>query len=208
MKVCKSMLVLLLAGSMPLVLAAEGRQHGAHEHGVGKLDIAQEGAELHIELDSPAVNIVGFEHAPKNDAEHETLERALTRLKDGAALFALPGAAGCRLVSTDAQAPLVDHEESEARHDDHHDVHHDNERHEAHHDEHGHGHEDDHGYKDVHADITVTWRYTCAHPDTLDRVSVRLFAAFPMTERLQVRFITEKNQSAVELSASQPELRF
>ncbi len=93
MRVCKPLLVLLSAGSTPLLLADEHHQHGAHEHGVGILDVAQQGAALHIELENPAVNIVGFEHAPKNKEDHETIERALARLRDGAGLFALTEAA-------------------------------------------------------------------------------------------------------------------
>ena len=37
---------------------------------------------------------------------------------------------------------------------------------------------------------------------------LRLFEAFPMTERLAVQFITGKQQGAAELSASQSVLRF
>ncbi|OQX34187.1 MAG: hypothetical protein B0D96_09980 [Candidatus Sedimenticola endophacoides] len=202
MKVFKSMLVLLLAASTPLVLADEQRQHGAHEHGVGKLDFAQEGTVLHIELDSPAVNIVGFEHAPNSEEDHETLERALAQLKDGATLFELPGTAGCRLVSADAHTPLVDHEEGEAHHDDEH-----HEEHEPH-NKHEQRHEESHEHEATHADITATWRFDCVHPEALDRVKVRVFEAFPRTERLLVQFITEKRQGAAELGASQPELRF
>ena len=202
MQVLKTVFPLLLAGSTLPLHAGEPRQHGAHEHGVGKLDIAQEGSELHIELDSPAANIVGFEHAPNSEEDHETLERALARLKDGAALFALPGAAGCRLVSADAHTPLVDHKEGEAHHDDEH--------HEGHepHAKHEQRHEESHEHEETHSDITAAWRFSCAHPEALDEVSVQLFKAFPMTERLQVQFITGKHQGAAELSASQPAVRF
>lgn len=185
---------LLLAASSPLLLADEHRHHGAHEHGVGKLDFAQEGTVLHIELDGPAMNIVGFEHAPSSEEDHKTLERALARLKDGAALFALPEAANCHLVGADAHTPLVDHGEGNAHHEgEHHDE-------DEHHDEHEH--------EETHSDITATWRFDCAHPEALDRVNVRGFEAFPRTERLQVQFITGNHQGAAELSASQPELHF
>ena len=98
MQVLKPLFVLLLAGGTPIPLADERRQLGGHEHGIGKLDIAQEGAELYIELESPAVNITGFEPIPKTNEDHDTLEKALVRLKNGAGLFTLPEAAGCRLV--------------------------------------------------------------------------------------------------------------
>jgi hypothetical protein len=170
----------------------EHRQHGAHEHGVGTMNIAREGKEVHIELDSPAANIVGFEHAPKTEADLDTLEDALARLRNGTRLFLFPDAAGCDLVDADVDTPLKEHENGE----------------EAYHTEEHHAHEDSHEHQgERHADITATWHFSCAHPEVLERVSVQLFEAFPMTERLLVQFITGKRQGAAELSASQPDLR-
>ncbi len=211
MQVFNPLLMLLLAGSTPLLLADEHRQHGAHEHGAGMLDIAQEGDALHIELDSPAVNIVGFEHAPSNKEDHETLERALARLRGGAKLFALTEAAGCRLVDADVQTPLADHEEGEL--DSAEQKHHAELEHHAGHEvdaerERRHEHEESQEHEETHADITAVYRFTCAHPEALDGVGVQLFNHFPMTERLRVQYITEEHQGAVELTASQPVVRF
>lgn len=210
MHVFKSFCLLLLAGTLLPVLADEHRQHGAHEHGVCSLNIAQDGTGLQIELDSPAVNIVGFEHAPSSEEEHEALESALERLRDGAALFILSGEAGCRLVSADAKTPLADHEAGEAHpvdsHDDEHHEAHQEER--EHHDGHEQEHEEGHEHEETHADIEAAWRFSCGHPEMLDRIGVRLFDVFPRMQRLQVQYITEKQQGAASLNASQPELRF
>ena len=171
----------------------EHRQHGAHEHGVGTLNIAWEGKEVHIELDSPAGNIVGFEHVPKTEADLDTLKNALARLRNGTRLFLFPDAARCDLVDADVDTPLKEHQNGE----------------EAHHTEEDHAHEDSHEHQgETHADITATWHFSCAHPEALERVSVQLFEVFPMTKRLLVQFITGKRQGAAELSASQPDLRF
>lgn len=214
MHVFKSFSLLLLVGTVLPALADEHRQHGAHEHGVGVLNIAQEGTGLHIELDSPAVNIVGFEHAPNSEQDHKALESALERLRDGTALFVLPGEAGCRLVNADATTPLTGSEEGEARPVDTHDDQHHKAHHEEgeHHDgyEHG-GEEGDHeeGHKhEEHADVDAAWHFTCEQPDRLDRIGVRLFDVFPSTQRLQVQYITKKQQGAASLNASQPEVRF
>ena len=199
MQVFKPVFLLLWAGSALPLLADEHRQHGAHEHGAGMLDIAQEGDALHIELDSLAVNIVGFEHAPSNKEDHETLERALARLRGGAGLFALTEAAGCRLVDANVQTPLADHDEDEQ-----------DPAEQKHHAERERRHEHEEGYEheETHADITAVYRFTCAHPEALDGVDVQLFDHFPMTERLRVQYITEEHQGAVELTASQPVVRF
>jgi len=196
MQVFKHSLLLLLAVIVLPLSAEERRHHDAHEHGAGKLDIAREGTELHIGLDSPAANIVGFEHAPASAADHQALKKALARLKDGAGLFRLPDAAGCRLVDADITTPLQDHDEPPHREAGEHAG-----EHHAHEDSHEHGGE-------THADITAAWHFSCAHPEKLDKVIVKLFEVFPMTERLQVQYITGKQQGAAVLSASQPAVRF
>lgn len=196
MHLFKSISLLLLTGAVVSVSADEQRHHDAHEHGVGMLNVAQENADLHIEFDTPAVNIVGFEHAPRSEQERETLERALERLSDGIALFVFPEKSGCRQLDADVITPLVGREEV--------DVHVAGHENEAEHAEQGHEHEDE----ETHADITATWRFSCVHPGSLDRIDVRLFEAFPLTQRLTVQFITGKRQGAAGLTASQTELRF
>ena len=42
---------------------------GAHEHGVAKLNVVLDDNTLELELDSPAMNLVGFEHAASSDAD-------------------------------------------------------------------------------------------------------------------------------------------
>src|SRR5690606_20886978 len=55
-------------------------QHAAHEHGVADLRVAAEGNTVVIEFDSPLDNLVGFEHAPRDDAQRMALRTAEKRL--------------------------------------------------------------------------------------------------------------------------------
>ena len=100
---------LALALILPSVQAgeAEHRSHGAHAHGLARLDLAVEGGVVLIGLESPAANIVGFEHAPASAEERAALDRAMATLKDGARLFHLPAEAGCRLVEATVETPLT-----------------------------------------------------------------------------------------------------
>ena len=75
----------------------EYREHEAHEHGHGTLDIVVEGEELVIELRIPAVNVVGFEHAPKDDAEREAVRRALVPFADAASVLVVSAQAECEV---------------------------------------------------------------------------------------------------------------
>jgi hypothetical protein len=206
MNVIKALLLLVSVGSTLPLLAGEQRHHAAHEHGVGKLDIAQEGSVLHIVFDSPAANLLGFEHAPRTKQEHETLEQLLSRLKDGTGLFSLPNAAGCRLVEADVETPLQDHNDDK---EEHHSGHGKESAEHKHHEEEQHAESEGGEHADeTHADITASYRFACEQPDRLKQIRVQLFEAFPMTERLQVQYITDKGQGATRLSASQPLLRF
>jgi hypothetical protein len=101
--------VLALALVLPIAYAgaAEHRSHGAHAHGLARLDLAMEGGLVLIGLESPAANIVGFEHAPASLEERAALDRAMATLKDGARLFHLPAEAGCRLVEATVETPLA-----------------------------------------------------------------------------------------------------
>ena len=55
---------------------------GAHEHGVAKLNAVLDGNTLELELDSPAMNIVGFEHVASNDADKAKVAAARQQLAD------------------------------------------------------------------------------------------------------------------------------
>lgn len=69
----------------------------AHEHGVARLDIAVDGAQVTVALQAALDGLVGFERAPRTDAERATVAGAVARLRDPAALFRFEPAAGCRV---------------------------------------------------------------------------------------------------------------
>lgn len=89
--------ILLAFALTALPASAEHREHRAHVHGSGQLNVVLDGTTLEIELDSPAANLVGFEHAPHDTAERGQREQVMARLRNARALFNLPAAAGCQL---------------------------------------------------------------------------------------------------------------
>ena len=97
MRACAAILTALLA-TAPAVAAAQTapERHQAHEHGAAQLQVSLDGRALHIAFEGPADNILGFEHAPKNDAQKKTLARAEEQLRQPTRLFALPPAAECQ----------------------------------------------------------------------------------------------------------------
>ncbi|OQX03122.1 MAG: hypothetical protein BWK73_40550 [Thiothrix lacustris] len=85
----------------------EHEEHGAHEHGAATLAIAVGEEGLEIMLESPAANIVGFEHAATTDADKQKLADAVKKLEAGAELFSMNTEAGCTLKSAEVISGLL-----------------------------------------------------------------------------------------------------
>ncbi len=97
-------------------------QHGSHEHGAALLNVALDGPDLVLEFISPAINIVGFEHAPSTNEQMELVEAAVTQLSDGEALFEVSARAKCQLTNTEVESELA--EEGEHSEEDEHSTEH------------------------------------------------------------------------------------
>ena len=152
----------------------EHRQHGAHQHGVAQLNIVLEGDALEIELASPAMNIVGFEHKPENHQQEHQLNQAVSRLRMSEQVFTLPAAAACVLAAAQVESGLLEGEGA-------------------------HQHQDQHVHEG-HADFDADYRFTCANPAALTHVDVQLFKLFPATEEIEVQLISPAGQRALELN--------
>jgi hypothetical protein len=187
----------------------EKRQHGAHVHGIAALNLALEGKEVQVELDSPAANIVGFEHAPSSEADHAALDKAVATLKGGDQLFRFNPEAGCRMEKAEVSSALLDEDHHGHGHDHGHgekEAHdHDEHQHEKHgHEEHG--HEEHEG--ETHSDIGAVYHFECDRPGKLTQLTVELFEAFPGTEKLNVQYVIESKQGAAELTPADHVVKF
>ena len=174
-----SLLSLLAAASLPFAANAQ-HTHGAHEHGAAELTVALDGQALVIELISPLDNLVGFEHAPANDAQRAALAEAGRLLSDADAMFALPVAAACRFEHADIESPWPMAAMAPAA------------------GQAGHAHA--HPTRGDHEEAVVTYRYTCAQPAALQRIDVRAFARFPRLREIRVEHATARGQGAAVLT--------
>jgi hypothetical protein len=110
----RRLLLALPFALLPLALAHahdehDHDQHGslaAHEHGVASLNVALDGNTLELELDTPAMNLVGFEHAASSDADKAKVAAVRQQLEQPLALFGLAQDAGCSESAKDLQSPL------------------------------------------------------------------------------------------------------
>jgi hypothetical protein len=193
-----------LAGLATAQAHEEGHEHGAHEHGIGRLDIAVEKNSIDIDLDSPAINLIGFEHAPGDAQERTTLNQAVTDLKQGGGLIAFSPSAQCTQQRVKVSSGLLD-QPAGAGHDGKEDHDHDAGA--------GHDHDDededgDHEHGHEHADIEVTWELTCVHPENLHEADfTAFFHRFPGTHTLRVQAALTGGQTAAELTPAAAKLK-
>ena len=202
-------------------IAQDGhRHHDAHVHGQAKLNLVISGQQLLVELETPANNLLGFEHQAKTEKDKKILRQAVAVLNKPAQWLQPDTAAGCQLQDIQIESALLnsvdddEHHEHEghkehAKHDDH-DDHEDHEKHAKHddHDKHEHEDHDKHGHDDhdydkdeVHSEFDISLSYTCARPERLSSVDVSgLFQRFSKMQEIDVQWITERKQSATELS--------
>ncbi|ROL80463.1 zinc-binding protein [Pseudomonas protegens] len=196
----RRLLLALPFALLPLAVAQAAQAHdhehehgslGAHEHGVARLNAVLDGQALELELESPAMNLVGFEHAPSTDADKAKVAAARTQLEQPLVLFSLPKAAACTVAKQELQSPLFGDKPDADDHDDD--------------DKDAAGHEHHHEHSEIHAH----YQFTCAKPDALKNLDLgQIFKTFPATQKIQVQLISPSGQQGVEATAKAATLKF
>ncbi|CRM90656.1 hypothetical protein [Pseudomonas sp. 22 E 5] len=199
----RRLLLALPFALLPLAIAHAANEHdhdhehgslGAHEHGVGRLNAALDGQALELELDSPAMNLVGFEHLATSAADKAKVAAVRKQLENPLALFNLPEAAGCVVSSQELNSPLFG-DKPEADHDD------DDDDHDAKDGAHEHHHD--------HSEIHAHYQFTCATPTALSNLDLsQVFKTFPATQKIQVQLIGPSGQQGVDATAQAATLKF
>jgi len=197
----RRLLLALPFALLPLAIAHAADEHdhdhehgslGAHVHGVARLDMALDGRTLELELDTPAMNIVGFEHAATSDADKMTLALAKETLLKPHALFSIPEAAGCTVTKQRVESTLFGDKDD---------------------DDHDHDHDHDHADGDAaeheHSEIHGHYQFTCSVPTVINKLDLtQLFKSFPATQTIQVQLVTPKRQMGAEVRPSNPVVKF
>ena len=185
--------------------AQEARQLDAHEHGVGKLNIAVDGTQVAMELHVPGADIVGFEYEPASAEDRALVEAAEETLKQPADLFVLPVAAECTVIEAAAHLEGEGGHEDHDDHDDHDEDHDDHAEEHADHDEDDHD-EDDHDEDAGHTEFHAEYVLSCAHPEALTDITFGYFEAFPNALEVDVQLITDNGATSFEVERDAPVL--
>lgn len=178
--------------------------HGTHEHGHAALKLAQDGADVVVHFESPLESIVGFEHAPANDAHRAALEEAARLVAVSENIIRLPEA--CTL----AGEPEVDFPYVAEGHGDHGDDDHDDHedgRSGGGHDDHtseSEAGDDHHADEDaeVHADLKATFNYRCE--SGIEWLEATVFETFDGLEEVELEAVGADAAVVETLTAASP----
>ena len=177
----------------------EMEHHDPHEHGTAKLSLATTEKGFEIILDTPAVNVFGFEYVASTDEQKQQLKIGKDKLSAGGDLFVANTEAGCSLQTVELNSLLLKDDKADSESNSVHSADHaDSDNHSDHQteqtDSDNHG---DHDHPADHADVDGNWSFSCENLDKLTEVKVNLFSQFPDGfKRLDVEWLTEAGASA------------
>ena len=222
-------LVLLISLPLSQNLFAEGssspgyRTMDSHQHGLAELRLLLEEQRIEIEFESPAFNLVGFEHKASNPEEKSLVRNVEAILASTAPLMSLKGGA-CSLGSSQVDVSSImggdekhghetehEHEDKHEHADEHdHEAKHEHQDKHEHADEHDHEakheHQDkhEHAYEDKtsHADISASYSFSCDNLRGLRYVEVNFFDIFSGLESIKGLWVSETSQGAAQLTDS------
>lgn len=152
----------------------------AHVHGTAELFVVLEGTSLQIQLRSPAMNLLGFEHEAADAGQRAKVENVRKSLANAAGLFQIDRA-HCRLTDHSADFGSVVQEPHAHGREEHRAAHHEHDR------------------EPAHSDIEAHYHYQCQRPDEIHSLSTGIRAMFPGIKVLQVQWIVRGRQGAATL---------
>ena len=174
----------------------------AHTHGVATMTIVYQAKQLLVELETPAANMLDFEHSPQNEEQWQRLNQLEKSVSSPENIFSLQPA--CKLQSVEFELPFQDATESK------HTVKKSVELAKNNHNEHKHHEESEHHSEDAHVehdetphethqDIHLAYAWTCSRelPPT---IKLQLFSLYPNFETINVQWVANGKQGAKTLN--------
>lgn len=175
----------------------------AHTHGMAQMTVLYEAGQLLIELETPAANILGFEHSPQNTEQWQRLNQRKKTLTDSKNVVILQP--DCKVQSVKVELPFQEKDEAKKlskqpaaehpshAHGDDHKSHHAHNNHDY--DTHsGHNAELDEAHQDIH--LSYAWQCNGLEPPT---IKLQVFILYPDFEKIQAQWITNGKQGTTTL---------
>jgi len=167
------------AGLLALSLVLFAPAHAdtkPHSHGRLALDVAVDATSITISMESPLDNFLGFERAPRTDAERKGVAALVNRLNAAESLFAIDPQSGCTLSKVDLQSAALGLGNNSASSG-----------------ATAQGHQNK-AEGQAHADIDATFVFACTHADQARFIDVKLIGAFKRITAIDVQLATTQGQ--------------
>ncbi len=185
--------VLLVAISSAVSTAAA---QSAHVHGEGRVNIAIDGNNIFMALESPGADIVGFEHEARTSDEKAAVTQALAKLGNPMLLMRFAADANCEVRRASSKSEN-EHDEHEGEEHSEHDEHEDEE----------HAEHDEHEGEEEHGAFLAEYEFECAHIDALDFIEFTYFSQFSNSQSLDIVLIDGNGQRREEIDRANPVLQ-
>lgn len=182
-------------------------QH-AHVHGEANASVVLDEGMLAIELETPAANILGFEHKPKTNEEFALIQKTSRELEQINSVVNVRG--NCQLIDKNILWPFAiekdTHAHEEDDHSDHeHDSHSDHDSHSEHddHSDHAAAHHDEDEVH--HNDIVISYQWQCEKLKKLE-LQFEMFNTYEGFHKVTVQWIAFNRQNSTILNRQQNSL--
>jgi hypothetical protein len=194
MKQLSLLLIIFLYGVLKTL--AQGSLE-AHVHGKASLNLVLDGQSLFIEFESPAYNLVGFEHEPKDQIQQKEVQDTLSLLSRPRKVFGFSAQAGCLVESVSVTTTMAGVGKNTVGYE------------EEHHEEEHHDHSDgDSTNKESHSEFKANYLMICSEPEKLRTIEFKLFKEFLGLKSVQVQWINGEGQGYIELNAESSKLEW
>ncbi|TQV70582.1 DUF2796 domain-containing protein [Exilibacterium tricleocarpae] len=164
--------MIFIGFSVLIITTAEAQK--AHVHGTAVLTLAVEYKNLEIQFESPATNLVGFEHDASSPDEKQAVKQAEAILESSDLLFSFFG------TSCEPEETTVDMAGVTGDQHGHHD--------------HSRGHNESTHSESTHSEIRAHYRFVCKDAESLKSVSTALFHRFPGIEAINAIWVSASQQ--------------
>jgi len=153
--------------------AHSSHNHAAHTHGIADLRVAMSEGVVEIEFESPAANLIGFEHPAQTPQEQQRVRAAEERLSDHDSLFQFKGTQ-CTLETMSLDLSHLAYS--------------------------GEDHEDHPVSSEVHSNVMAHYAFTCDALEAIESISIELQTYFKQIETLKVMWVYDHHQGQINLT--------
>ena len=142
----------------------------AHVHGLSYLKIALENQTLLVEINSPLMDIVGFEGEPRTKVQKDSIVLATNKLRTIGNVLIFKGGS---CVEKKIDVNLGHDHGAEQSHSEH-----------------------DH---DTHSEVSAVYKFECSEPEELQEIAVLLPNQFSRMEKIKAQWTTPDSQGQITL---------